>query len=131
MDGATVCVPNGAPNCEACPWKTFCSAGLEGSYDRLPVKSKAKARKIEHRTILLIRDGEHVAIKAVERLCWQDCMNFPIIWQNIQKRKHWKKYGSCICIHRASANFRMQMPHFFPCGMAYAGLYDTGGYPDP
>ena len=61
--GATICVPNGAPNCEACPWKTFCSAGLEGSYDRLPVKSKAKARKIEHRTILLIRDGEHVVLQ--------------------------------------------------------------------
>lgn len=61
--GATVCVPNGAPNCEACPWKTFCSAGLERSYDRLPVKSKAKARKIEHRTILLIRDGEHVVLQ--------------------------------------------------------------------
>lgn len=60
--GATVCVPNGAPNCEACPWQSFCLACKNGSFDRLPVKSKAKPRKIEARTVLLIRDGENVVL---------------------------------------------------------------------
>lgn len=61
--GATVCVPNGAPHCEACPWGELCQAREHQSIDRLPVKTKAKARKIEDRTILIIRDGEHVMLE--------------------------------------------------------------------
>ena len=61
--GATVCVPNGAPNCSDCPWKGICQASLHGTYDRLPVKTKAKARKVEQRTVLVIRDGERVVLR--------------------------------------------------------------------
>lgn len=61
--GATVCVPNGAPLCGECPWKDVCLAKKEGRIGELPVKSKAKARKIEQRTVLIIRDGEKVAIR--------------------------------------------------------------------
>lgn len=60
--GATVCLPNGAPLCEKCPWKEVCLARQEGLTDRLPVKTKTKARKIEKRTVLIIRDGDKVAI---------------------------------------------------------------------
>lgn len=61
--GATVCLPNGAPLCEACPWKELCLARQEGRIGELPVKSKAKARKIEARTVLILRDGDKVAIR--------------------------------------------------------------------
>ncbi len=61
--GATVCVPNGAPDCEVCPWNGFCRAYLEDRISELPVKAKAKERKIEKRTVLVIRDGERVAIR--------------------------------------------------------------------
>lgn len=61
--GATVCVPNGAPLCGECPWKEFCLARREERTLELPVKSKAKARKIEERTVLIIRDGDKVAIR--------------------------------------------------------------------
>ena len=61
--GATVCVPNGAPDCEVCPWRSFCRARLEGKIAELPVKSKAKERRIENRTVLVIRDGDRVAIR--------------------------------------------------------------------
>ena len=53
--GATVCLPNGAPLCEACPWKEVCRAQKSGRWRELPVKSKAKARKIEDRTVLVIK----------------------------------------------------------------------------
>lgn len=56
--GATVCVPNGEPKCIECPWKSFCLASAHGSYHDLPRKSRAKSRKIEKMTVLLIRDGE-------------------------------------------------------------------------
>ena len=61
--GATVCVPNGAPLCEQCPWNSLCLARKEGRIAELPVKTKAKARRIEKRTVLVIRDNDKVAIR--------------------------------------------------------------------
>ena len=60
--GATVCLPNGAPHCDACPWKDMCVAKATNQIDYLPVKSKAKERRIEQRTILVIKDGEQLAL---------------------------------------------------------------------
>lgn len=61
--GATVCVPNGAPLCGECPWREICLARRHNTVSELPVKSRAKARKIERRTVLIIRDGDRVAIR--------------------------------------------------------------------
>lgn len=60
--GATVCVPNGEPLCMECPWKEFCEARRLGCWQTLPVKSKAKPRKIEEKTVFIIRDGEKVVL---------------------------------------------------------------------
>ena len=61
--GAIVCVPNGAPKCEACPLAHICEAHQKGIEMELPVKKKAKARKIEKKTVFIFKDGENVAIK--------------------------------------------------------------------
>lgn len=61
--GATVCLPNGAPLCQQCPWQQLCRARQEERIEELPVKTKAKARKLEKRTVLIIRDGDKVAIR--------------------------------------------------------------------
>lgn len=61
--GAIVCVPNGEPKCDECPVKYLCTAYAEGRQMQLPVKSKAKERKIDERTILIFRDGNTAAIK--------------------------------------------------------------------
>lgn len=61
--GAIVCVPNGEPLCDQCPWYDFCETRKRGLWQELPVKKKAKARKIEDRTVLVIRDGERVVLK--------------------------------------------------------------------
>ena len=61
--GAMVCVPNGAPHCPECPWYGFCEARLQDKIDTIPVKTRAKARRIEERTVFVIRDGEHVALR--------------------------------------------------------------------
>lgn len=60
--GATVCVPNGAPHCECCPWHELCEARKQGRIGELPVKTKAKARRIEEKTVLVIKDGEQLAL---------------------------------------------------------------------
>ena len=60
--GATVCLPNGAPRCEVCPWGELCEARKQGCIGELPVKKKAKARRIEEKTVLIIKDGEKLAL---------------------------------------------------------------------
>ncbi|MDE7310089.1 MAG: A/G-specific adenine glycosylase [Eubacterium sp.] len=60
--GATVCVPNGEPKCTECPWQPLCLAYAHNSYHGLPHKGRQKPRKIEERTVLVIRDGEKVLL---------------------------------------------------------------------
>ena len=60
--GATVCVPNGAPLCEECPWNPFCRAKADDRIAELPVKSGKKARRIEKRTVLIIRDEDRIVL---------------------------------------------------------------------
>lgn len=61
--GALVCVPNGEPKCEVCPVSALCLARERGIQSELPVKAKAKARRVEKRTVLIFRDLEKVAIR--------------------------------------------------------------------
>lgn len=61
--GAIVCVPNGAPKCEVCPLVHLCEANQKGIQDELPVKAKAKERRVEKKTVLVIRDGDCLAIR--------------------------------------------------------------------
>lgn len=61
--GAIVCLPNGEPKCGECPVNHLCLAHLEGNEKAFPVKSKAKGRKIEKRTIFIFRDEEKVALR--------------------------------------------------------------------
>lgn len=60
--GATVCVPNGMPHCERCPWGNMCRAKKEECITELPVKKKNKERRIEQKTVLLVKDGEYLAL---------------------------------------------------------------------
>ncbi len=54
--GEVICLPNGAPRCGICPFKGLCLAHTAQRESDFPVKSKAKERKSEERTILLITD---------------------------------------------------------------------------
>lgn len=60
--GAIVCVPNGEPKCGQCPLMSLCQARIQGCQGELPIKKKAKDRRIEKKTVLLFQDGEKVAI---------------------------------------------------------------------
>jgi A/G-specific adenine glycosylase len=61
--GAIVCVPNGQPKCEECPLADRCRAREHQTILDYPVKSKAKARREEKRTILIFRDSEGTALQ--------------------------------------------------------------------
>ncbi|MBQ7173349.1 MAG: A/G-specific adenine glycosylase [Clostridia bacterium] len=60
--GATVCLPNGEPNCNACPLAPLCRAYQEEKTGEIPKRSKKKPRRIEERTVLIIEDGERTAL---------------------------------------------------------------------
>lgn len=61
--GATVCLPNGTPLCRVCPAVRLCLAHDRGAQLDYPVKSALKARRKEHRTVLLLRRGDRCAIQ--------------------------------------------------------------------
>lgn len=64
--GALVCVPNRAPKCGDCPLADLCLACKNGTQEAFPVKSKAKERRIEKKTVFVLKDGENVAIRKRE-----------------------------------------------------------------
>ena len=60
--GATVCLPNGAPRCAECPLAELCAGRREGIAAGLPVKPGRKPRRIEPRTVFLLRCGDRIAL---------------------------------------------------------------------
>ena len=65
--GETICIPNGAPKCELCPWRTLCRAHQNGTEENYPVKAPPKPRRVEERTVLLLRWGDRWAIRQREK----------------------------------------------------------------
>ncbi|MBR1853628.1 MAG: A/G-specific adenine glycosylase [Lachnospiraceae bacterium] len=61
--GACVCIPHGAPLCQGCPLVQLCEAHRSGEELHYPVKPQHKERKVEYKTILIVRDGERVVIR--------------------------------------------------------------------
>ena len=61
--GAGVCLPNGAPECEACPLAGLCEAKRLGMQDRLPVREKRGKRRVEDLTVFLLVRGGQAALR--------------------------------------------------------------------
>lgn len=61
--GAMVCIPNGSPKCESCPWGELCQARIQNRITEYPKKAPKKPRSIEKKTVLVIRYGNLVALR--------------------------------------------------------------------
>lgn len=61
--GATVCLPNGAPLCEKCPLNSLCLAHKLGVEESLPQKEEKKPRRVEERTVFLLRCKGKLALR--------------------------------------------------------------------
>ncbi|MCM1193842.1 MAG: A/G-specific adenine glycosylase [Butyrivibrio sp.] len=61
--GACVCIPGGRPLCGACPLSQLCMAHADGTETEFPKKEGKKPRKIEEKTVLVIRDENRAAIR--------------------------------------------------------------------
>jgi A/G-specific adenine glycosylase len=65
--GATVCTPK-APHCLTCPVMAHCAGRLAGEELELPVKSRAKAPRLEHRLAAIVEgSGEREGCIAVRQ----------------------------------------------------------------
>ena len=60
--GAMVCLPNGEPLCDTCPAREFCAAREQGLQKVLPVREKDREKKVEQRTVFVLRRGDKVAL---------------------------------------------------------------------
>lgn len=60
--GATVCLPNGLPQCEACPLRELCAGYAQGNPCFFPVKAAKKTRRIEQRAVLLFLCNQRLAL---------------------------------------------------------------------
>ena len=61
--GATICLPNGAPRCGDCPLQHLCLGYHHKNASSLPLRAAKKARRIENRTVLLVRCGTLVGLR--------------------------------------------------------------------
>lgn len=61
--GATVCGPNQKPQCSRCPCQAFCLGYARGTADALPVKSPKRAKRLEKKTVFILRCGDRFALE--------------------------------------------------------------------
>ncbi len=61
--GAVVCVPNGRAKCKECPLAFCCQAKAQNIVEELPKKKAKKKRRMEDKTVLVLREGSRVAIR--------------------------------------------------------------------
>ncbi len=65
--GATVCIPNGKPLCEACPVMHLCRAFHSGAWQQIPVKAAGKKeRQIRERTVFVLKREDRYGIRKRE-----------------------------------------------------------------
>ena len=93
--GATVCVPNGAPKCMECPLNQFCCAYSNGATDQYPVKAPKKVRRIEEKTVFLMkRDGEIAIRKRDEQGLLAGLWEFPNVDGKIDENQVYEYLNS-------------------------------------
>lgn len=60
--GATLCGPNTKPDCANCPCATICEGYRKGTAQSLPVRRPKKERRVEEKTVLILRFGDRYAL---------------------------------------------------------------------
>ena len=95
--GATVCVPNGGPKCEECPWKELCQARIQERVSEYPKKSVGKPRSVEKKTVLLIQYDQRIALcKRPEKGLLAGMYEFPSMEGHLKEEQvisHLKSLG--------------------------------------
>ena len=65
--GEKICLPNTVPLCETCPIQEFCIANKENLTNEIPVRVKKQKRKIENKTVFILKYKNEIAIRKREK----------------------------------------------------------------
>lgn len=65
--GEKICIPNTIPLCEKCPIQQFCIANKENLINEIPVRIKKQKRKVEKRTVFIVKYKDEIAIRKREK----------------------------------------------------------------
>lgn len=86
--GAVVCIPNGQPRCEECPWEAFCLAKNQGCITDFPKKAPKKKRSIEKKTVLILKDQDTIALhKRPEKGLLAGMFELPMFEGNLKEKE--------------------------------------------
>ena len=61
--GALICIPKGSPKCGLCPVKDLCLSNKFNLQDKIPVKSKAKQRTVQEKTVFILQFQDKFAVR--------------------------------------------------------------------
>lgn len=64
--GERICTPNGEARCDVCPLRESCMAYGGQIVSLFPVRAPKKARRVEQRTVLVLRMGDRYAVRRRE-----------------------------------------------------------------
>ncbi len=84
--GEVVCLPNGDPRCRRCPLREICGALAAGTEKDLPNRGEARPRRIEEKTVLLLRSGGRIALeKRPDKGLLAGLYGFPMLDGTLEK----------------------------------------------
>jgi len=78
--GATICLPNGKPKCEICPWQKTCTAAKDEGWKALPTRLPKRRRTEQNWTVLCLIFGKKVLLeKRPEKGLLANFYQFPMV----------------------------------------------------
>ncbi len=85
--GEKICLPNTVPLCEICPIQEICMANKENLINEIPVRIKKQKRKVENKTVFILKYKNEIAIKKREKTgILANLYEFPnVIRRNIRR----------------------------------------------
>ena len=111
--GATVCGPNREPDCPNCPCKSFCLGFLNGHAKSLPVKKPKLPRRIEERTVFILRCDDRYALqKRPDRGLLAGLWQFPNVSGKLELEEAlcWIKNAG---LHPTQVHRQLERKHIF------------------
>ncbi len=99
--GEVVCLPSGEVRCAICPVADFCRARQEGLVEHLPVRNARKEKRVEDKTVLLIRsdEGRFAIRKRENKGLLADMWEFPCldgIYAEGDVESYLAEHGICV-----------------------------------
>lgn len=86
--GEKICLPNTVPLCEKCPVKEFCMANKENLTNEIPVRIKKQKRKIENKTVFILKYKNEIAIRKREKTgILANLYEFPNVLEEVSEEE--------------------------------------------